>query len=226
MVKFNIYVKAFFLSLGIFLVGLFIGMNIENFIRSDLIARASDIESSIQEIELEMLYFQGLNANYSCDFLNEIVRKTNNNLDSLSAQLVNYPESNVLFGGAEAKRIKSKYTFLLIKDWLLQERIKTNCGTKSVSVLYFYKTIDCDDCIVQGDVLSSLKSSFKEKLMIFPLDIRVQLSMMEILMRRYNITSTPSLVMEEKVYRGIVSKDGIKNIICEIFKEENLTECS
>lgn len=226
MVKFNIYVKAFFLSLGIFLIGLFVGINIENFIRSDLVARASDIESSIQEIELEMLYFQGLNASYSCDFLNEIVRKTNNNLDSLSEKLANYPESNVLFGSSEVKAIKRKYTFLLIKDWLLQERIKVNCGTKSVSVLYFYKTENCDDCIIQGNILSSLKNSFKEKLMIFPLDVKVQLSMIEILMNRFNITSTPSLVIEEKVYKEIVSKNELKNIICEIFKEENLPLCS
>jgi len=225
MVKFNIYIKAFFLSLGIFLVGLFVGINIENFIRSDLIVRASDIESSIQEIELEMLYFQGLNASYSCDFLNEIVRKTNNNLDSLSDQLANYPESNILFGSSEAKRIKRKYSFLLIKDWLLQERIKAGCGTKAVSILYFYKTVNCGDCIIQGDILSGLKNSFKEKLMIFPLDVNVELSMIEILMSRFGITSTPSLVIDDEVHGKIVSKDELKNIICEIFEQENLTAC-
>lgn len=220
----SVYVKAFFISLIVFVLGLYTGMNIEKFVTSDLLSRTGSIESSVQEIELEMLYFQNLNESYACDFLNEIVRKTNNNLDILSDQISRYSEENVLITRTDIENLKEKYTFLLVKDWLLQERIKVNCGTKTVSVLYFYDRKGCDDCIVQGNILSSLKSSFKEKLMVFPLDIKVESSMLDILIKRFNITSVPSLVIEGKVYSGIVSTDNLKNIICDI-SDENITQC-
>jgi len=225
MVKLNIYTKAFFLTLGIFIIGLFIGMNVEKLIGSDLLKRSDDVERSIQEIELEMLYFQTLNASYSCDFLNEIVRETNNNLDDLSDRLSSYSEDNILFWKSDVEDQKKKYTYLLIKDWLLQERIKIDCGTKTVSVLYFYKRKECGDCIIQGNILSILKNSFREKLMVFPLDIDVKLSMIDILIKRFNITSTPSLVIEDNLYQRIVSKEELNDIVCDILPG-NITACS
>lgn len=222
----NIYIKTFLISLGIFSLGLLVGFYIERFLASDIVARTTLIESSVQEIELQMLYFQGLNESYACDFLNEIVRDTNKNLDILADQLLRYSEKNILFTRPEIASLKRRYTSLLIKDWLLQERIKKNCGTKVVTVLYFYSTEECDDCLIQGTILSILKNEFREKLMVFPLDIKVEVSMIDILRKRFNITTTPSLVIEEKTYTGIVSKDDLKSIICDVLKEENLAICS
>jgi len=224
MVKFNIYLKAFLLSLSIFLIGLFIGIGLETYLASSWLNKASEIESSVQEMELEMLYFQNLNESYSCDFLTEIVRKTNNNLDVLAGQLSQYSEGNIIFTRQDIEGLKRRYTSLLIKDWMLQERIKRNCGTKIFTILYFYDREGCDNCLIQGNVLSSLKYSFTEKLMIFPIDIKVENSMKDVLLKRFNITIMPSLVIDEKVYSGINSKSTLNNMICSYLKE-NLTSC-
>lgn len=215
----NLYIKALLISIVIFVSGLFVGLFIERFFVSDLATRTSFIENSVQEIELEMLYFQGLDEAFSCDFLNEIVRKTNNNLDMLAGQLLGYSEKNILFTGIEIKNIKSRYTFLLVKDWLLQERIKKSCGTNTVTILYFYDTEGCDDCVIQGNILTILKNSFKERVMVFPLDVRIGVTMVDILMNRFNITSTPALVIDETVYSGITTKEQLKDIICSKLTE-------
>lgn len=224
MVRLNIYTKAFLISAGIFVVGIFIGMNVEKFVTSDFASRTRYVEESVQEIELEMLYFQSLDETYSCNFLGEIVRRTNNNLDELSEQLSRYSETNVLFSGADVENLKKRYTSLLIKDWILQERIKEICGDKTVTMLYFYDRKGCDDCLIQGNILSILKNSFREKVMIFPLDRKVDLSMIEILMNRFNVTSVPSLVIEEKTYSGIVVGEKLKRIACDILNE-NISIC-
>ena len=218
----GLYLKTFVISAAIFSFGLIIGLYIENFFVSDLSARAAIVENSVREIELEMLYFQGLSDTYSCDFLNAIVRKTNNNLDTLAGEL-QYSEKNVLFTTEEIKSVKTTYTSLLIKDWLLQERIKRSCGTNTVTVLYFYSTEDCDDCITQGNVLTLLKSIFKEKLMVFPIDIQIDLSMIDILMDRFNATTMPALVIDDKTYTGIVGKAELTAIICDKLPE--IEEC-
>lgn len=219
----SIYLKAFIISIVIFISGLFVGLFVESYLVSNVISRTSELENSIQEIELEMLYFQNLNETYSCPFLNEIVRKTNNNLDTLAQQLTMYSEKNVIFTPKEIRDLKAKYSFLLIKDWLLQEKIKLTCGTDVVTILYFYDREGCDDCVIQGNILSVLKESFKEKLMVFSLDRRVELSMINILMERYNVTKMPSIVIDEKVYSGITSKDQIKTLICN--QISNVTAC-
>lgn len=210
----NIYLKTLLITTFLFSAGLVLGLYIERFFVSDLSSRTVDVENSVKEIELEMLYFQGMNESYSCSFLDEIVRKTNNNLDTLANQLLSYSENNILFTRSEIKNIKQTYTYLLIKDWLLQERIKKTCGTKTVTILYFYSTKGCDDCIVQGNILTVLKNDFKEKVMIFPLDVAMDIDMIEILTRNFNITSTPALVIDDDVYLGITGKNRLEEIIC------------
>ncbi|MFH1623195.1 MAG: thioredoxin family protein [Candidatus Aenigmatarchaeota archaeon] len=210
----NIYAKAFVITVFVFLFGLFVGLNIERFMLSDLEKRSSSIEGSIRDIELEMLYFQGLNETDSCTFLKEIVRKTNNQLDVMADQLSSYGGKDILFTTDQVASAKATYTSLLIKGWILQERIKAGCNSTGVSVLYFYSTDNCDDCLLQGDVLMLLKDTFKDKLMVFPLDVDVDSNMIGVLMSKFGVKSTPSLVIDGQLYSGIVQKDKLKNIIC------------
>ena len=198
-------------------------MNMEFYMTSDIFSQTNNIESSVQDLELQMLYFQNLNDTHSCDFLNEIIRNTNNQLDQLSEQISGYTEDRIIFSRMNVENLKKKYTSLLIKDWLLQNQVKTKCGTDTVSVLYFYKRKNCNDCIIQGNVLTSLKDEFRERLMVFPLDIDVGSPMIAILMRRYNITSTPSVIIEDGIYTRLLSRDELKDSICYYFV--NMTGC-
>ena len=210
----NIYVKAFVITVFVFLFGLFVGLNIERFMLYDLEKKSASVESSIRDIELEMLYFQGLGGNESCSFLKEVVRTTNNKLDVMADQLNSYGGKDILFTRDQVASVKSTYTSLLIKDLILQERIKTECNSGGVSVLYFYSTNGCDDCVLQGDVLMLLKEAFKDKLMIFPIDVDVDSNMVRILMSKYGVKSEPSIVISGRLYSGIVRKDTLENVIC------------
>jgi len=210
----NIYVKAFLITVLVFIFGLFVGLNIERFMLSNLEKRSSSVESSIRDIELELLYFQGLGEKDSCTFLKEVVRKTNNMLDVMADQLGSYNENDILFTSGQIADVKATYTSLLIKDWILQDRIKKECNSTVVSVLFFYSTKDCDDCVVQGDVLTLLKDMFKDRLMVFPLDVDVDSDMIGILMSKFGVKSTPSLVVNGRLYSGIMQKDRLKSIIC------------
>ena len=210
----NIYVKAFLITVLVFVFGLFVGLNIERFMLSNLEKRSSSVESSIRDIELELLYFQGLGEKDSCTFLKEVVRKTNNMLDVMADQLGSYNEKDILFTSGQIADVKATYTSLLIKDWILQDRIKKECNSTVVSVLFFYSTKDCDDCVLQGDVLTLLKDVFKDRLMVFPLDVGVDSDMIGILMSKFGVKSTPSLVVNGQLYSGIMQKDKLKNSVC------------
>lgn len=210
----NVYIKAFLITVVVFLLGLFVGLNIERFVLSDLEKKSASVESSIRDIELELLYFQGLNETDSCTFLKEVVRSTNNQLDVMADQLSSYVGNDILFTAGQVADVKATYTSLLIKGWILQERIKKECSSGGVSVLYFYSTNSCDDCVLQGDVLMLLKDTFKDKLMVFPLDVAVDSNMVGILMSKYGVKSEPSIVINGRLYSGIMQKDRLKSIIC------------
>ncbi len=220
----NVYITALIITIIVFILGLLLGLSVERYILSGITKKTSSIENSIQEIELELLYFQWLNSTDSCDFLREIARKTNNKLDSLADQLSGYSTKNILFTKNDVKNIKSKYTSLLIKDWLLQEKIKKDCDANVVSVIYFYSTEGCYDCITQGEVLTLLKNKFKDKLMVFPLDVGLKSDMVNILMSRFNVTLTPTVVVNNNKYDGIISKTQLESIICSELPE--IAECS
>lgn len=212
----NIYLKSLVISAIVFSIGLFVGFYIESFLLSDLTTRTSYVESSVREIELEILYFQSLNGTGtdSCEFLNEIIRNTNNDLDGLADTLLTYSERDILFTSQQIADIKKQYTFLLIKGWLLQENVKRNCGTETVTIIYFYDTEGCGDCILQGTILTILKDEFKEKLMVFPIDTGIDLSMVGIMQNRFNITVKPSVVVEGQTFSGIVNKERLELIVC------------
>lgn len=210
----NVYVKAFAITVAVFVFGLVVGLGVENYMLSGMESRSSSVERSINDIELELLYFQGLNASESCSFLKEVVRTTDNQLDLLSDQLSGYTGQDIVFTTSQVADAKSTYTSLLIKDWILQDRIRQQCNSTGVSVLYFYSTEKCDDCVLQGDALTLMKDTFKDRLMVFPLDVGVQSNMIGVLMDKFGVTSTPSLVIDGSTYSGLVSEPQLKSMIC------------
>lgn len=214
----GVFLKTFFISLGIFVIGFFIGSVVENSLTADLRERTESIQNSIQEIELESLYLLSV-SNSSCPFLNDLVRKTNNNLDDLAGKLSSYDEEKIVFTSNDLVNIKSKYTVLLVKDWLLQNSVRQHCKTNSASILYFYDR-DCTDCLFQGDILTVLKQQFKEKVMIFPLDHSLGTSPVSLLESYYNITRFPSVVIDEAAYSGIIPFKNLREYVCSTVSDE------
>ena len=216
----NLYLKTLIITIIVFSFGIFIVLNIEGMFLSVFLLVMSSIENDVRNMELEMLYFQEMSGNESCVFLNEMVRRTNNKLDELSSELLSYREDNIIFTKSKITNLKQTYTYFLIKDWILQEKVKDECETDTVSVLYFYKIDECDKCIIQGDILSLLKDKFKNKLMIFPLDINVDLGMMKVLMSNFNVTTVPSLVIDGEVYTDVTKRNALEYTICSKISDE------
>lgn len=215
----NVFIKTFIISVGIFVIGFLIGSVVEKSLTDDLSSKTESIDNSIQQIELENLYLLSV-SNSSCFFLNDLVRKTNNNLDELAGQLSSYDQNKIIFTSSDLVNVKSKYTNLLVKDWLLQKSVSQHCITNSTSILYFYDR-NCVDCIFQGDALTVLKERMKEKLMVFPLDHSLGLSTVSLLESNFNVTKFPSVVIDEKTYSGVVPFEQLRDNICKTVSDES-----
>lgn len=210
----NIYIKTFLITIIVFIIGISLGITIEDVVVSRSESDASGLEDFIQGIELETLYLQDLSDERFCESFNNVVLRTNEELDKLAILLVN--EKDTIFRQDDVENIKKRYTYTLIKDWLLQKKIKNRCNSDTVLILYFYSIDNCEDCIIQGNILTSLKNEFKDKLLVFPFDSNVNLDMLDVLERDYNITTYPTIVINENKYDGLIPKDSIRDEICGI----------
>ena len=62
---------------------------------------------------------------------------------------------------AQVIRLKEQYSLLEIRDYLITKKLAAACGTKPVTVLYFYSNAgDCDDCDKAGYALSYLHNTY------------------------------------------------------------------
>jgi len=57
-----------------------------------------------------------------------------------------------------------------------------------------------------------MKNKHKNDLMIFALDTDVNLNSIKMIMRSYNITKFPSIVIDGQLYQGFVDKETMENI--------------
>ena len=119
--------------------------------------------------------------------------------------------------------LKRQYVISQIRYWLLVQEANKICKKDSIPVLYFYSVSEegCGECTTQGVILSYLKEVLKEKLLIFSLDANFdEEPLVSLITGNYNIERTPSLVINEKVYEGLRSKEELLKLFCNQYKEK------
>ncbi len=72
-----------------------------------------------------------------------------------------YAENQLGNDNAQVIRLKQQYSLLEIRDYLITKQLAAACGTKPVTVLYFYSNAgDCSDCDKAGYALSYLRNTY------------------------------------------------------------------
>ena len=83
-------------------------------------------------------------------------------------------------------------------------------------VLYFYPDKqDCVQCRAQAEVLDKLRDDCRNiRIFAFPTDLNI--SIVDAFKSRYEINQTPSVVVAEKTFAGITSREQILKLLpCE-----------
>ena len=144
-----------------------------------------------------------------------------NNLESTRIRLENFDREATL-NKNELELLKNEYILAQIRYWLLAERTRKLCGSDIVSILYFVSDEkECPDCDKQAFVLTYLKKKFKDKLLVFSFDSKFESEpMISLLKKAYNITTYPTIVIEDKPKARFQDKDTILKGICGYYKEK------
>lgn len=119
---------------------------------------------------------------------------------------LSYTENQLGTGNAQVVRLKEQYSLLEIRDYLLTKQLAKVCGTKPVTVLYFYSNAgDCADCDKAGYALSYLHTTYPA-LRVYSFDYNLDLGALKTLMAVTKIEGPlPAFVINGKRSYGFTS---------------------
>ncbi|MSU74639.1 hypothetical protein EXS57_02575 [Candidatus Kaiserbacteria bacterium] len=200
----SLVARNIFISLGITIVLTATVAYTVNYLNGARIAELSTIEDqlSIDTLSLDT-QFSLLEA-APCDSI-----ASSTTLISSLADLGNrlsYTENQLGTDNAQVIRLKQRYSLLEIRDYLITKQLAVACGTKPVTVLYFYSNAgDCDNCDKAGYALSYLRDTYPS-LRVYSFDYNLDLGALKTLI---SVTKTqnslPAFIINDKSYYGFTS---------------------
>lgn len=126
---------------------------------------------------------------------------------------LSYAESQLGIDNAQVIRLKEKYSLLEIRDYLITKQFAAVCGTKPVTVLYFYSnTGDCSDCDKAGYALSYLHNTYPA-LRVYSFDYNLDLGALKTFLAINKVQGPlPAFIVNGKHLYGFTSLADLENI--------------
>ena len=204
----SVYVKALVITLVLFAGNYFFVKYLDDSRAQDLQTRVSDLEEEMQSARTLLLYTQTYNKSTEiCPALEETTRAQINKLYDLFNQLQQTESSAVL---ADTARTKRRFILANSELWLYLRQLESVCGSSGITpILYFYPDKqDCVECRAQAQILNSVRDECSN-VRVFAFSTDLDMGVVNAIKSRYGISRTPSVVINEKAYAGITSREAI-----------------
>ncbi len=218
------YVIAGVLTILIFVLGVALGMIIDNE-RLQWITRVNSLQDiNYQSLQFQYLYLSTLgNDNESCAVLHATLEDSIADLGYTIDKMEEFQKDSEMKDD-EYDLLRRRYILDNLKYWLFARRTQEVCYRDLVPVLYFYSDDNCEICPSQGVILTYFKKKYNDRFLVFPLnaDLRNDEPMVDMLMMRYGVTELPTLIINETRYEGVVERGALSSIICANFKDKSL----
>ena len=193
------YFLAFLITSGVFLSA----VALSNYFAEKKITSLRDIEDKIATDIMSAETQYDLLTESSCKDLSGTVLSQELNV---LAEKLTYTETTLGKNSPDLLRLKTYYTLLQIKDYLLMKNIGAKCNVRPVFILYFYSD-NCPTCEQQGYVLTYLREQYPN-LRIYSFDYNLDNPALKTLISLYKVpNATPAVVINDKVYSGFIDKN-------------------
>lgn len=192
-------------------------------------ARQKTLEQTIKNVAFETesnrllnKYEQVMGEEGLCEIMNstfwEIAKERTY---SLGERIQNYEKSNTF--GDQYEQIKREYFVSLTDLYLTEFENKKRCKNFDNKILAFFYSegTGCTECSAQNSILMSIAPRCPN-VRIFAFPVNTDYPFLKLLVSRYNINQTPSIIIEDKIrIEGLQSAEQIisklKNVgaICD-----------
>lgn len=215
----NIFLAGILIVIIIFIVGYFTIIIYDNTKKSNIQEEFTILN---QQIGLDEIYETYLKEKpeIKCDILNNQLNSQLKTNEQLYNKLKQYNENAIV---STDNTIKYQYVITNIKLWLQYNKIKENCNSDIKVMLYFYPEILND---------TPKKSQLDAKTVIFESQLRKimndceylsialpdksDIEIINLIKTEYNVTESPSALINGKIYYNInFTDDFYENIKCK-----------
>lgn len=202
----------------IFLLGVLIGAQVEQFRIESLEAEFKEENLKFEEIQAEIDYINFLSQKeeqHVCPTLMDSYLKSVKNLDDSVFSLENY-QSTAQFKTDEYYMLKNKYFNLEMRYYILAERINSLCDSSFNTILYFYAEDEkCPECEDQGIYLDYVKKKYTDEVMIFSFDSESSSNVVQILTQNNGVAidNLPKLIINGNVTLNFSDSEEIEKYL-------------
>ncbi len=198
--KWSIFLEAFVMTMIIFTAGLLVGYLVES-------SRNSSIEDSFKQYEVESIdlwlqnyYYQTLDK-ASCNIALEENLKFADDIYLTGLEIEKFEQNNQMTD--ELKLEKERYVLLKTQLWLNSVTLKEKCGASFDTVVYFYSSDSSSPILVAqqnliSNILKGIKSDYGNNIILLPIAADLDLTIVNMQLKTYNITSAPAILVNEK----------------------------
>jgi len=176
----------------IFLIGIFVGYQFDNFRTTDVLESLKQSELDAQSYITEQEFFENFGG-YRCELAQPKLTELSSRLGELGFNLVNYEERNI-FKQKDYNYLLRKYFLEEIRTYILFSQLKKECKLNNTLILYFFDPSDIES-ERQGRVLDVLGKKY-ERVSIFSINFNYNLDpMINNIKLYYNVTTTPTMII-------------------------------
>lgn len=204
------FIRVLIITATIFVTGIFVGFSIDT-IRTDIISE--EIKNANLEAESYMVaeLFTKRSENF-CEVAPELIYYVAKITEKLGSDLETFGEKR-MFRKESYEYLLRRYYIYEIKFWLLVEDYKKECNRKIATILYFFGS-DEPESIKQGYVLTVIRKRFRPDVLVFSFNTDFEKEQaVNLLKSVYNITITPTIVINDVKHERFMSTEEIENII-------------
>lgn len=182
-----------------------------NYLNTARIAELSTIEDQISIDTLSLDTQFSLLETAPCDSVASSTTLTGT-LTDLGTRL-SYAENQLGTDNSQVLRLKQQYSLLEIRDYLITKQLAAACGTKPITVLYFYSNAgDCNDCDKAGYALSYLRNTYPN-LRVYSFDYNLNLGALKTFIAVVKAKNTlPAFVINGKHSYGFTSLTDLEKL--------------
>lgn len=203
----NIFTRSIVSTIFIFLIGVMIGMSLDNFRISDIKKGLSESEIIWEDTRLLNIYIGKLGGE-ECEAAFEENLAYNDRIYNYGKVIEEKLEATTFT--SEAEQEWRKYVLLQFQFWLNSIELKEKCGFDYSNVVYLSRkgnettTTEEIGNKLQSTILLDLKEKCGRSMMLIPLTADVDLETINLVVRQHNIEEFPAVIIDEEyVFQGL-----------------------
>jgi len=206
--EFNVhfFITIFLLTTIIFIIGLFLGNKISEMKLADFEVSNERLRLQTLGIDIQNLILEG----QKCSIFETV--DLEKELSELSEK-IDLMENSLGWDNPQVMSAKEYFSLLEIRHWYLLRKSSVECNKEKSFILYFYSNKgECSKCSLEGTILTNIRRH-NSNVFVYHFDINIKNPALDSIKEIYNISTTPSLVINDKTFVGFKSMDEIKDIL-------------